>query len=255
MAAVLACGDDARLSHRSAGALFGICAERWGVIEISVRGTAEPRREGLKVRTRPSLPSKEVGTLDRIPITSPVQTMIDLATDLSNKYILRAVNEADQLGVILADDLRTERDAYAGVPGAKRLVALLDKDTFVLTKEELERLFLPISREVGLSLPSHWRDRQRLRGRLLLARAQTGRRDRRASLPPHPLSPSKGRPPRPGPYGRGLHPRSLHAPPDQIRTGLRQAHPRRDRRPLDLTRQSKWGCLRGAARGRRRPSA
>ena len=43
--------------------------------------------------------------------------------------------------------------SYAGVPGAKRLCALLDRDTFVLTEEELERLFLPLAREVGLSLP------------------------------------------------------------------------------------------------------
>jgi very-short-patch-repair endonuclease/predicted transcriptional regulator of viral defense system len=153
MAAVLACGENACLSHRSAGALYGICEERCGVIEISVRGTAEPRREGLRVRTRPSLPSQDVGTLHRIPITSPVQTMIDLATELPTKLLARAVNEADKLEVILADDLRGQLDAYFGVPGAKRLVALLDKDTFVLTQEELERLFLPLAREAGLSLP------------------------------------------------------------------------------------------------------
>ncbi len=39
------------------------------------------------------------------------------------------------------------------MPGAKRLAALLDRDTFVLTQEELERLFLPLAREVGLPLP------------------------------------------------------------------------------------------------------
>jgi hypothetical protein len=52
--------------------------------------------------------------------------------------------------VILADDLREELEAYAGQPGVKRLRTLLDRDTFVLTQEELERLFLPLVREVGL---------------------------------------------------------------------------------------------------------
>ncbi|MDX6622159.1 MAG: hypothetical protein QOE75_91 [Solirubrobacterales bacterium] len=153
MAAVLVCGENACLSHRSAGALYGICEERYGVIETSVRGTSEPRRDGLRVRTRPSLPSQDVGTLDHIPITSPVQTLIDLATELPTKYLARAVNEADKLEVILADDLRTALDGYVGIPGAKRLCALLDKDTFVLTQEELERLFLPLAREAGLPLP------------------------------------------------------------------------------------------------------
>jgi len=153
MAAVLACGENACLSHRSAGALYGICEERGGVIEVSVRGTGEPRRRGLRVRTRPALPWREVGTLDRVPITSPVQTMIDLATELPPRFMPRAVNEADKLEVIAADDLRLALEDRVGQPGVRALVALLDKDTFVLTQEELERLFLPLVREVGLALP------------------------------------------------------------------------------------------------------
>jgi Protein of unknown function (DUF559) len=153
MAAVLACGEGACLSHRSAGALYGICEERNRVVEVSVRRTGKVGREGIKVHRRPALPSQEVGTLHRIPVTSPVQTMVDLATELPTKYLVRAVNEADKLEVILADDLRLALDAYVGVPGVKRLVALLDKDTFVLTEEELERLFFPLAGEVGLSLP------------------------------------------------------------------------------------------------------
>jgi very-short-patch-repair endonuclease len=153
MAAVLACGDDACLSHRSAGALYGLCEERNGVIEVSVRGTTEPRRDGLKVRSRPSLPSQDVGTLDRIPITSPVRTLLDLATELGLKRLERAVNEADKLDVIDPETLRRSLETYAGQPGVKPLRALLDRDTFLLTDEELERLFLRLAREVGLSLP------------------------------------------------------------------------------------------------------
>ena len=153
MAAVLACGEGACLSHRSAGALYGVCEERCGVVEVSVRRPGKIERPGIRARSRPSLPSRDVGALHRIPITSPVCTMIDLSTELPAKLLLRSVNEADKLEVVLADDLREQLVAYAGVPGAKRLVALLDRDTFVLTQEELERLFLPLAREVGLSLP------------------------------------------------------------------------------------------------------
>jgi len=79
--------------------------------------------------------------------------MLDLAIELPTKLLLRTINEADKLEVILADDLRRALDVYGGVAGAKRLVALLDRDTFVLTQEALERLFLPLAREAGLSLP------------------------------------------------------------------------------------------------------
>ncbi len=153
MAAVLACGEGAFLTHRSAGALYGICEERPGRIEVGVRVAHPVGPEELRVRRRPSVPSRDVGTLHRIPITSPVRALIDLATELPTKHLARAVNEADKLDVIDVETLRGELDSRAGQPGVKRLVALLDKDTFVLTEEELERLFLPLVREVGLPLP------------------------------------------------------------------------------------------------------
>jgi hypothetical protein len=40
-----------------------------------------------------------------------------------------------------------------GVAGVRPLRRLLDRDTFVLSREELERLFLPLAREAGLPLP------------------------------------------------------------------------------------------------------
>ncbi len=153
MAAVLACGEGAYLSHRSAGGLYGICEERNGVVEVCVRRTGKIAHGGIRVRRRPSLPSRDTGALRRIPITSPVRTVIDLATELPNKLLARTVNEADKLDVIDVETLRAELDCRAGEPGVKRLVALLDRDTFVLTEEELERLFLPLARNVGLPLP------------------------------------------------------------------------------------------------------
>ncbi|MGE0067126.1 MAG: DUF559 domain-containing protein [Solirubrobacterales bacterium] len=153
MAAILACGDGACLSHRSAGALYGICEERNGVIEVSVPRPGKVNRPGIKVHRRPSLPSQDVGTVNRIPVTSPVRTMIDLATEQGPQTLLRTINEADKRDVIFAEDLRGELDAYAGQPGVRPLRTLLDRDTFVLSDEELERLFLPLTQEAGLSLP------------------------------------------------------------------------------------------------------
>jgi hypothetical protein len=153
MAAVLVCGEGAFLTHLSAGALYGVCDERPGRIEVGVRRTYLVGSPELRLRRRLSLPSKDVGALQRIPITSPVRTMIDLATEQGPKTLLRSINEADKLDVILADDLRIELDSYAGQPGVKVLRTVLDRDTFVLSDEELERLFLPLAREMGLPLP------------------------------------------------------------------------------------------------------
>ena len=151
MAAVLACGEGAFLTHSSAGALYGICEERR--IEVGVRGRRNSRRESLRVRERLSLPGGDVGALRRIPVTSPVRTLVDLATMHGPRHLLRAVNEADKREVVRACDLRGQLQAYSGQPGVRALRTILDRDTFVLSDDELERLFLPLARDVGLPLP------------------------------------------------------------------------------------------------------
>jgi len=82
MAAVLACGDGAVLSHRSAAELWGIGYEDRKRIDVSIRRKSKITRKGLKVRARPSLDAKSVVVRFGIRVTHPVQTLIDLATEL-----------------------------------------------------------------------------------------------------------------------------------------------------------------------------
>jgi very-short-patch-repair endonuclease len=153
MAAVLACGDDAMLSHRSAAALWGIGTESHGLIDISVRRRCELRRPGLRARGRPSLPQDDVSGVDGIPVTGVVQTLVDLATELPPRRMERAINEADKLDLIDPETLRSALDAYAGEPGVKILRKLLDKRTFRLSDSDLEILFRPIAAVAGLPSP------------------------------------------------------------------------------------------------------
>ncbi len=153
MATVLESGDGAVLSHRSAGALFGIAEERPGVIEVSVVRPHGRQRQGIRLRRRSTLRRQDVGTLRGIPITSPVRTMLDLATVLGPRRLERAVNEADKRDVIDAEVLRDALDGRAGEPGVRPLRTLLDRETFVLSDEELEVLFRPLATSAGLPLP------------------------------------------------------------------------------------------------------
>jgi hypothetical protein len=65
MAAVLACGDGAALSHRSAAALWGIGTEQRGRIDVSIRRRSELERPGLKVRARVKLDPAKVAASAR----------------------------------------------------------------------------------------------------------------------------------------------------------------------------------------------
>ena len=152
MVAILCCGSGALLSHGSAAALWGIGPERRG-IEISVRSASPRRRPGMRVYRRPTLADHDVVRRDRIPVSGIVQTLIDLAVTSSPPSLERLVNEADRLDLIGPPALRRELDAHRREPGVETLRSLLDRRTFRLTRSELERLFLPIARQVGLPLP------------------------------------------------------------------------------------------------------
>lgn len=153
MAAVLACGTEAMLSHRSAAALWGFGEETPGVIDISIARHSSLRRPGIRVHDRAGLWDRDFGTRFGIPVTKPVRTFLDLTTVAGPKAIERGINEADKLDVIDADALRRALDGYSGQRGVRPLRRILDEHTFRLSDDELERLFRPLAAAAGLPVP------------------------------------------------------------------------------------------------------
>jgi very-short-patch-repair endonuclease len=155
MAAVLAGGGPgiAALSHSSAAALLKIGVEQVSAIEVSRRSSTAIRVPGVRVHRRPNLKDGWWGFYEGIPVTSPVQTLIDLATRHGRPAMERSINEADRLKLVRTDDLRKGLDAHPGEPGVARLREILDLRTFRYTRTELERVFIPLAREAGLPLP------------------------------------------------------------------------------------------------------
>ena len=158
MAAVLACGDGAALSHRSAAELWGFGYEERGRIDVTVRRECRIRRSGLMVRARASLSERSFVVRFRIPVTHPIQTLIDVATELKPLRLERAVNEADKLDLVDPETLRRALDGYGGMPGVRTLRTMLDRHTFRLSDSDLEVLFRPLALAAGFPLPltKHW---------------------------------------------------------------------------------------------------
>jgi len=152
MAAVLACGPGAVLSHDSAAALLGIGSES-REIEVSVRPGWDRRVPGIRVHRRRRLGSSAIGTRDGIPVTSPVQTLIDSACRHDRMTVERMVDEADRLDLISPPELRASLKHHCGEPGVARVRTWLDRRTFRLTRSRLERFFLPLAASVGLPVP------------------------------------------------------------------------------------------------------
>jgi very-short-patch-repair endonuclease len=153
MAAVLACGDGAVLSHSSAAALWRIGFEQRSVIELSLPSLSHREIPELRIHRRPSLGARDVTTEYGIPVTTPVQTIIDMSLRLDRPGVERMINEADKYNLTHPPQLRKALDARIGEPGVATLRHILDRRTFRLTKEELERRFLPLTAKAGLHAP------------------------------------------------------------------------------------------------------
>jgi very-short-patch-repair endonuclease len=146
IAAVLACGDGAALSHDSSAELYEVRRRRPGPIHVSVpAGERHPRRAGIRVHRRKSF---DVRIHHGIPATSPVCTLIDIAPQLDDAALERAINEAVNRDLVDLDELRA-----AARRRSRAIVRLLDRDTFAVTDTMLEQRFLRIVRRTGLPLP------------------------------------------------------------------------------------------------------
>ena len=150
MAAVLSCGPDALLSHRSAAALWGLLPPSPGIDVVVPRGTVR-RRPGIRVHRRVDLGPEHRRRAKGIPLTDPSSTLVDLASCLTERRLERAINQADRLDLIDPEALRAVTESLPRRPGLARLRRLLGGRA--LTDSGLERRFLALVRSAGLPEP------------------------------------------------------------------------------------------------------
>lgn len=156
MAAVLACGPGAALSHRSAGALWGM---RTTSADSPIDVTAPNRRgrtpRGIVAHRHGSLVAKDRTTVRGIPTTTPERTLLDLAGVIPVWELRRAISEAEVLRIVDHAKLRRLIRHSRGRRGVARLRLLLEElhPATRRTRSELERLFLRMCERAGLPEP------------------------------------------------------------------------------------------------------
>jgi very-short-patch-repair endonuclease len=151
IAAVLAAGPGAALSHASAAAAWGVLDRSPVRHHVSVPAAARRHVTGLVLHRRTDL-AMHTTTRRGIPITTPLLTLVDLAATLpDDDDIEAAVNEADGRDLMDPQRLRRRLDRHTGRPGVARLRRLLDRHT--RTDTYLERRFLRLVRAARLREP------------------------------------------------------------------------------------------------------
>jgi very-short-patch-repair endonuclease len=133
MAAVLALGEQAAVSHRSAAALWGMLPAHDGRIEVTVPGDGgRERRKRIKVHRSSTFIAGFATRRNGIALTNPARTLRDLHRTVPGAAYRRAVRRALDLRLISSDDLEREPD---------------------LTRSELERIFRSLCRRHRLPQP------------------------------------------------------------------------------------------------------
>lgn len=144
MAAALAAGPGAVLSHRSAASLWGLIRSVPAVADVTTRGRHRSR-VGISLH-RARLPPDEVTTADGIPATTPHRTLFDLAVVVDRLALERAIEQADARSLTDTLSLGALLERHPRRPGAATLRAILDGAlaTSAPTRSELEDRFLAL---------------------------------------------------------------------------------------------------------------
>lgn len=156
MAAVLACGEGAVLSGRSAATLHGLLKVRGGPVHVTVPRRTPIARRGIRVHRSTCLAPADCTIVDRIPCTIVPVTLLSLAAGSPRNVLESACNQAEIEGVL---DMRAIGELLrrrGGHPGSARLRAVLDLDDLGLdrTKSPLEKRFLALMQAGGLPAPA-----------------------------------------------------------------------------------------------------
>lgn len=156
MAAALACGPGAVVSHRSAAALLGLLPHpgKSAPVDVTVPGSDRGRRPGVRAHRVIQLDPDEVAEADGIPITSAPRTVLDLARVLRGRELERALTRAERKELTSRTELLSLVARQPGRRGIRGLRALLlDEGRRAVTRSEAEERFLVLVRRAQLPAP------------------------------------------------------------------------------------------------------
>lgn len=151
-AALLACGRDSALSHRSAAAIWNLwpypdIAHPW----VTIPSTQRTSRPNIAIRRAP-LEQQDVRIRHGMRLVSPPRAILDCAALVGDRYELEAlVAEASYRGLASEDELSRQVERNRGRPGVAALRQVLNLDGGPQrTRSKGERWFLRLLRESGI---------------------------------------------------------------------------------------------------------
>jgi very-short-patch-repair endonuclease len=156
LAAVLACGGAALLSHHSAATVWGFEPPREGEIDVTVVGRdAGRRRVGIRLHRIFEIDRHDLRCRQNVPITAPARTLLDIAGDLSERELERAFDDGLARRILSRQAVRAALVRAPRRPGCGRLEELASsrERTTTITRSVAEERFLALVRRGRLPEP------------------------------------------------------------------------------------------------------
>jgi very-short-patch-repair endonuclease len=151
LAAVLAGGPRAVVSHRSAAGLWGLSPGSTDEVEVTVVGGRSRSRPGLRAHRVDSLDPRDRRLHRGIPVTSPARALLDYAASAPPDELEHAIAEAYALKLVTDSQIHRTLERAPRRPGAARLRAELDRESGPQwTQSEAERRMLQLIRAARL---------------------------------------------------------------------------------------------------------
>ena len=153
LAAVLACGPGAVLSHGSAARMWEIRQSNSALIDVTVPSRAgRIRRKGIRIHRSGRLGPEEVTVRNGIPVTTVARTLLDLADVLDLQALRRAVTEAEYTNRF---DLTSFNAVVQDNPGrrTRKLMTAAFEGRRHRTRSPLEDRFLRFKGRYGVEEP------------------------------------------------------------------------------------------------------
>jgi very-short-patch-repair endonuclease len=154
-AAVLAVGEGAVVSHRTAAELWGILRAGGGRDpEVTVVGRNPRPRPGIIIHRSIDLPDWQIGDINGLPVTAVARVVCDLAGTESTNEVEHALQEARVHHHLTDAQLHAVISRTPTKQGAALLRRLLDaEDDRGYTRSEAERMMRSHCRRADLAQP------------------------------------------------------------------------------------------------------
>jgi hypothetical protein len=154
MAAVLACGPRAVLSHRSTAGLWGVRPDNRRKSDVSVPSPSARTKQAIEIHRSVTLTADDVTTVEGIPCTTLARTLVDLGDVVNRRAVERAVEQAEVLRLFDLHEAQRAMERAGPRRGTGLLSSVLeDLNGPTLTASHLEEAFLALCRAAALPTP------------------------------------------------------------------------------------------------------